>query len=50
MGLHKLFIIIIFFFNRPSFYPCPPSVIDDEQAEFDPFDYLQTYVSKIDDF
>ncbi|XP_031781347.1 chloride channel protein 2 isoform X2 [Nasonia vitripennis] len=32
--------------HRPSqaFYPCPPSVIDDEQQEFDPFDYLNTYM------
>ncbi|XP_011503467.1 PREDICTED: chloride channel protein 2 [Ceratosolen solmsi marchali] len=32
--------------NRPSqaFYPCPPSVVDDEQQEFDPFDSLNTYM------
>lgn len=38
--------IYMYNFVRPSqaFYPCPPSVIDDEQQEFDPFDYLNTYV------
>ncbi|KAL7305148.1 hypothetical protein TKK_0002546 [Trichogramma kaykai] len=32
--------------KRPSqaFYPCPPSAIDDDPQEFDPFDYLNTYM------
>ncbi|KAJ8679362.1 hypothetical protein QAD02_015149 [Eretmocerus hayati] len=34
--------------HRPSqaFYPCPPSAQEEEQQDFDPFDYLNTYVRR----